>query len=479
MSRSPAQVAAQSHEFWRRIGQTVAAHVVMLSDVGLIDDETKTTLLAAIDNVSGGESPDTTIAGLVSHFDERLDVQTPPGVSGAARVGRATADTVATALRLVLRDRLLDLGDAVDTVRRAALELASAHATTLLPAYVAGKPAQPTNLGHFLGGLIGPLGRTAARLPAVYAEVNRSPLGAGTLTSTGMPIDRERAAELLGFDGLVVNTFDAVSAIDDLVACADLAADVATAVRRLLVELLFWLRTEPGSFFLADAWTGATSDMPQLRLPVRLNALVGRARRVESGARAVRVAAADLGYEPIAWAIDDAWAHLEATLVDGDDVLGETATLLANDLEVNRAYLANRAGRGHTTSSDLADFLMIEEQLDPGTATAIASRTIAQIIADGIEVSGITPEIIDSAALLIIGRELKVEFETISRYLAPRRFLERRTATGAPSPSATRAYLDQELLRLATDRRWRAGARERLAAAPLGQAVDEALARTS
>ncbi|HEY7030816.1 MAG TPA: hypothetical protein VH482_05795, partial [Thermomicrobiales bacterium] len=280
-------------------------------------------------------------------------------------------------------------------------------------------------------------------------------------------------------DGLVVNTFDAVSAIDDLVACADLAADVATAVRRLLVELLFWLRTEPGSFFLADAWTGATSDMPQLRLPVRLNALVGRARRVESGARAVRVAAADLGYEPIAWAIDDAWAHLEATLVDGDDVLGETATLLANDLEVNRAYLANRAGRGHTTSSDLADFLMIEEQLDPGTATAIASRTIAQIIADGIEVSGITPEIIDSAALLIIGRELKVEFETISRYLAPRRFLERRTATGAPSPSATRAYLDQELLRLATDRRWRAGARERLAAAPLGQAVDEALARTS
>jgi argininosuccinate lyase len=477
MTGSAPHAIARSREFWRRIAQVVSAHVVMLSDVGLVDDGTRDTLLAAIDRVAGGDPPDATFATLVARFDDRLDAQTPAGISGAARVGRATADTVATALRLVLRDRLLDLGDALDAARRAALELASIHATTLMPAYVGGKPAQPTTFGHFLGGLIGPLGRAAANLPPVYADVNRSSLGAGTFTSTGMPIDRERAAELLGFDGLVVNTFDAVSSIDDVVASADVAAGIATAISRFLVEISTWLRTEPGSFRFVDAWTADTPEMPQLLLPVRLDALLAHTREVTLEAHAVRHASSDLAYGPIAWTADIVWNHLDAAFTACLNVLSETTTLLAADLDVNRAHLANRAGRNHTTSSDLADFLMIEEQLDPDTAFAIASRTIARVIADGIEVSGITPEIIDSVALLTIGRELKVEFESISRYLAPRRFLERRTATGAPSPAATRAYLDQELLRLGTDLRWRTGARERLVAAPLRQAIDEALTR--
>lgn len=463
---------------WRKIGETVSTHVVMLFDVGLIDDDAKTALLAAADAVAGGQPPRAAIAALVNAFDERLDAQTPPGISGAARVGRATADTVATALRLVLRDHLLEFGDALDGACRAGLDLAAAHVTTLMPAYLGGLPAQPTTFAHFLGGLLGPLGRVSARFPAVFAEVNRSPLGAGTFTSTGMPIDRERAAELLGFDGLVVNTFDAVSSIDHLLTVADLCADSAATISRFLIELRTWLRTEPGSFRFADGWSDPTPDLPQLRVPVRFDALIARARTVEENAQFLHDAGAGLPYGPIAWTIDGAWDRLEVALATCTSLLTETATLLATDLVVNRAYLANRAGRSHSTSSDLADFLMIEEHLDPGTASAIAARTVARLIDEGVEISGLTPDMIDAAALLVIGRELKVEFESISRYLAPRRFLERRTATGAPSPASTRAYLDQERLRLGAAQRWRAGVRDRLTLPALRQAIDEAVART-
>ncbi len=140
-------------------------------------------------------------------------------------------------------------------------------------------------------------------------------------------------------------------------------------------------------------------------------------------------------------------------------------TELLGDLEVNRAYLANRAGRAHTTSGHLADFLMTEEGLEPAAARNIAALTISRAIPAGVEVSGITPEMIDAAALAVIGRELGVEVEQISRHLAPRRFIERRTATGSPSPAATHAFLDQERLRLGADTRWREEASARISAA--------------
>ncbi|HKG27011.1 MAG TPA: lyase family protein [Thermomicrobiales bacterium] len=468
-----------TRQLWRHIGEAVAAHVVMLSDVGLIDDDATATLLGAIDTVSGGEPPETSLAGLVADFDDRVDAQTPSGIAGTARVGRGTADAVATALRLWLRDRVLDCGAALDGARRAALDLAAANVTTLMPAYVGGQPAQPTNLGHFLGGLIGPLGRSGARLPAVYAEVNRSPLGAAAFASSGMGIDRERAAELLAFDGLAVNTLDAVSAADHLILAGEFAAGIATAIRRLIAELLTWLRTEPESFRLTEEWSVAAADLPQVRIPTRLDALIARAREVESSLAALRNAANDLPYGPTAWSAEALLHPVQAALDGCNALLTETTELLSTGLDVNRAYLANRAGQNHTTTSDLADFLMIEEQLDPGTAQLIAARTTARIIADGIETSGITPELIDAAALIVLGREIKVEFEAISRYLAPRRFLERRIATGAPSPVATRAYLDQEFIRLGTDERWRSVARQRLsdAADSLRQIVGEAGSR--
>jgi argininosuccinate lyase len=128
--------------------------------------------------------------------------------------------------------------------------------------------------------------------------------------------------------------------------------------------------------------------------------------------------------------------------------------LIGGGLEVNRAYLANRAGRDHTTTSDLADFLMLEEGLDPGSARNIALMTVRQAMSQGIEASGITPAMIDSHALLVIGRELGIEAEAIGRALAPRRFLEKRTVPGGPAPDATRDYLDLERARLLADDRW-------------------------
>ena len=143
-------------------------------------------------------------------------------------------------------------------------------------------------------------------------------------------------------------------------------------------------------------------------------------------------------------------------------VVTETIDLLTTGLEINRAYLANVAGKGHTTTSDLSIFLMETEGIDPVSAANIAALTVNRAIADEIEASGINTQMIDAAALMVIGRELAVEFEAISRYLAPRRFLERRTSTGTPSPARTREYLGREEALLTAHDAWLAALERRI-----------------
>ncbi|CAA9542366.1 MAG: Argininosuccinate lyase [uncultured Thermomicrobiales bacterium] len=451
---------------WRHLGHLVGAHVTMLRDAAILDDPALAALLTALDGVVRADPPaGLDLAGLAAAFDERVDALTPAGVAGAAGVGRGRADTLATLARLTLRDRLLELAKTVNDARAAVLDLASAHATTLMPAFAGAQAVQPTTFAHHLGGVLGPLGRAAARLPGAFAEVNRSPLGAGALASSPLPVERERVAALLGFDGVIANTFDAVAATDHLVTAVGVAADAAAAPRRFLDDLLVWLRTDPGSVRLADEWVETDPSLPHLRAPGGLARLIERAAGVEVGAAAVASHARRQPYGPVGTAtgglLDGALVAIEGAGAVNNGI----RDLLSGGLEVNRAFLANRAGRAHTTSGDLADFLLVEEGLDPVAARNVAALAVGRAMREGIEISGLTPAMLDAAALLTVGRELGVEVETLSRHLAPRRFVERRTATGSPNPDATRAYLDGERLRLGADARWQADTSARLATA--------------
>lgn len=464
---------------WDWIGRIVRAQVVMLRDVELIDDDALAGLLQAAESARLGEPPaGRSLLDAIRDFDERMDALAPPGLAGGARVGRGTLDVAATVIRGIAREDLLALAELAQELRTALIELAAAHVVTLMPVTIDGQVAHPTTLGHVLAGTVSQLARADQRLEAAYELVNRSPLGSGALASTGMPIDRERLTDLLGFDRLLENTFDAVSATDHLAAVADAIEAVAVPVRRLGSELLARARFEPDSVRFGEAWTSLIGDLPQARPAAGLTGLLAELRAAMSAAAALRSAANEAPFGPIAGDGDRLLAAAVDALSAAKSAVARTTALLTSGLEINRALLANRAGKGFSTSSDLADFLMIEEQIEPGAAQNIAALTISRAREQGLEASGITPELIDSAALLVIGREIKVEFEAISRYLAPRRFIERRTAPGAPAPATVRAQLDGERARLAQSVQRRTSAAERLARAEaeLARIESEALA---
>lgn len=440
---------------WAAIAETVAAQAVMLRDAATFDDPVAAAVLTALDGARRGDPPDAALSELVAAFDARLEAIVPPAAAGTPGIARTRAEVAAAALRLVVRNDLLLLQESLDRFRLALLDVAAEHVFTLMPAYGEGQPLQPTSLAHWLGGALGPLGRATAGVRGAFAETNRSPMGAMALASTGLRVDRENIARLLGCDWPVANTLDALAATDHLAAALDAAVAATAPAARLLHELRAWLRAEPGSLRLDDDWLAdADPAVPQFRPATGLDRVVADARALRADAAAAASLLADIPYGPAGHALDEPAARTLDVLATAHGVLDRAAAMVTS-VQVNRAHLANRAGRDFTTASELADFIMLEEGIDPGSARAIAALSIRRATDAGLEMGGLTPQGIDAAALLVIGRELGIEIERFGGYLAPRRVLERRTATGSPAPAATRDWLELERTRVLADERWR------------------------
>jgi argininosuccinate lyase len=440
---------------WAGLIAAYTAHAQHLRRVDVIDDAGFAAIARALDAASGAAAGEGTPTALVRQVDERVDAMLPREFAGAATLGVSRVETLLTALRMGWREAALGFHGDVVALRGALLTLAEAHAVTIMAATWDRRPANPTTLAHFLGGALGPLGIATTRLEQAIALLDRSPFGAGIMAGDVLEADREAAADALGFGGPIVNTLDAVGSVEDLVAVADAVAAGLAASRRLMAEVLTWIRTEPTSFFLDERWEAFPEpSMPALSVSARLEHLVLDLQRAEGACRTFVEIARSVPFGPLGSVLDPLAAMMDDVLLQGHRAMTQSTAAIEEALIVNRAYLANRAGRAYTTAADLVPFLMTEESLPPAAARQIASLVVSRLRDASLEASAVTQDMIDSAAVMVIGRELKVEMETLGRYLAPRRFLERRQVLGAPSPDKTREWLAIERERLATDRAW-------------------------
>jgi argininosuccinate lyase len=146
-------------------------------------------------------------------------------------------------------------------------------------------------------------------------------------------------------------------------------------------------------------------------------------------------------------------------------VVVELLTRVVDSLVVERAAGANRAQRGFPTASELADFFVIDHELPYERAYALAELIVAEALTLNMGAMQLTTEFVDRIALRELGVELGIEPETLSRCLAPRRFIERRGDIGGPAPSAVGESLDREALAARRERGWLDERREALSLA--------------
>ena len=421
-----------------------AAQILILQRDGVIDPTAANAILRAIDtsrfHAIAAETP---VWQAVQRRESAIEESLPSEIAGAAALGRTLTETIATAARLGWRRRATEIGTEALALRKELLTLAQAHAVTVMGAFVDHRAAAPTTLAHFLGGVIGGLESVWPRLIAAIDAVDRSPFGAGLIVGEAYGVDREAASRLLGFRAPIENTFDAASDVEDAVSLLEALAALAAVIRRFVGELLVWLRTDSASFFLDERWEVVPeSAHPAHTIPMRLQEVELQARQVGSAVHAAVDLLRSQPYGPLgaAWNV---FADTIGTTIDAAAcVAGEATAAVRSALIVNRAYLANRAGRLYTTATDLSVFLMEYQGLNPAAAQRIAGLAVTRLKEQTLETAPITPDIIAAAAVLVIGQELKVEMETLGRYIAPRRYIERRDLLGSPKADRTRAWLD-------------------------------------
>ena len=265
----------RSVEFLDQINQ---ASIVMLAETGIVPRDVAQRIARGIAQVIDDERNDpTTRRTSADYLDYEPKLIAVAGQEASRlHTGRSRQDLASTIARMNLRDGLLQTIEALIGVRESLLKRAEEHIETIIPAYTHGVQAQPTTFAHYLLAFESALARATERLQETYVRVNQCPLGAAALATSSFPLDRNRLAELLGFEGLVENAYDA-----NHLAPIDSALEVAAAYSSAAVQTGMFAQdihaqyAEPVPWFMlaAGELTGTSSIMPQKRNPAALEQL--------------------------------------------------------------------------------------------------------------------------------------------------------------------------------------------------------------
>lgn len=438
------------------------AHAVMLSERNLIPPAASQPLLAALlelHQLSGNTFPFDPAQGDAYSNRERALRQKVPAVAGWLQTGRPRREVSTLGFLLVVRERLLSLAEALLTLMQALLEVAEANLDTIMPDYTYLQTAHPTTLAHYLLTFVQPISRDLARLRGAFERVNLSPAGAGSTNGSRLPLDRPYLAELLGFDGLVMQTRDAMWQPDLPIEVMSVIGAMLVNADRLAEDLQIWATAEFGFVTLADRHSRISVIMPQKKNPYSLSFVRGVAR--EMTGRLASVAA--LGATP-SGQVDNRifiYGQVPHALEQARQAIQLLAATVSG-LTINRQVMAQRAAAGFGGATDLVEVITQQCQLD----TRTAHRVVGQAVRSALEIDQpLTAEGLDAAAQMVVDRPLELSDDTISAALNPALIVKSRTGLGGAAPAAVQDMLEQFQVVQAEATAWRIETTTRLAAA--------------
>ena len=277
-------------------------------------------------------------------------------LAGKMHIAKSRNDMGEAMYRIVIRDHMLDLLGNLRKLGQSLVTQAEDHVHTIMPAHTHTQPAQPTTFGHYLLAIADNLSRDVDRLWQAYQTINRSPMGAAAITTTGFPISRERMVELLGFDDVMENSYDAIGTGDYLLETALTLISVMTNMGRWIQELLRMASNEVGLLKVSDAYVQVSSIMPQKRNPVSLEHSRALASSAVGEGLSVIQMIHNTPYGDIVDTEDDLQPHLYNGFHKANRVT-KLLTAVVTTMKFNKERALEQAKTNMITITELADVL--------------------------------------------------------------------------------------------------------------------------
>jgi argininosuccinate lyase len=448
------------------------AHAVMLTEHGIIPREDGVAILEAFRRMEGeGVAKARERVGGVDHSGEAyLITELGWQVGGRLHIGRSTGDLDTVSMHITQREHLLDAMEASLWAREAMVRFAEKHVETLTPMYSPGltvygsmnvlQHAQVMTWGYYVMAFVNQLEREFKKLEAAYDLMQISPAGTAIGTGTDIPnFSRHRTMELLGFDDLYENCYDAEKHEGYTLDSFAVLLTLSHVISGLFFDLLIYSTHEFGLVEPADRYCGTSSIMPQKKNPTAFRWLADLTVNVKA-------------------------RMLEADSVDGmhrswTDVINGLRMIpgIMKTLRVDEGRNEELAGDFWSGAADLAAAIVAERGLPWRTAHQIVATLVRLAISEGRKPREVTGEYLDRAAVEYqdYGETLGLGTETIQRAMNPREMVNRRTLVGGPAPVRVREQIAKSNKLLPLDRARVEAKRRKLAEAAdkLEKAIDE------
>ncbi len=426
---------------WRADITGSLAHAEMLCNQGIISAEDRASIERGMAQITADIE--------AGRFEWKLDLedvhlniearltQLVGDAGKRLHTGRSRNDQVATDVRLWLRGEIDTLLPLLKAMQTALVDVAEKNIDTILPGFTHMQVAQPVSFAHHLLAYVEMFARDADRLADVRKRVNQLPLGAAALAGTSYPLDRERVALTLGFDGVCQNSLDAVSDRDFALEFTAFASITMVHISRLAEELVLWMSQNFGFIDLADRYCTGSSIMPQKRNPDVAELARGKSGRVVGHLMGLITL---MKGQPLAYNKDN--QEDKEPLFDTVDTVRDTLRIMAEmvaGIIVKPEAMERAALKGYATATDLADYL-VKKGLPFRDAHEAVAHAVKHAIGQGVDLSALPLSTLQGFHASIT--------DDVFEVLTLRGSLNARNVLGGTAPAQVRAQVTRHRTRL-------------------------------
>ena len=412
------------------------AHLCMLAERGIVTAATAAAIKRGIEELEGFEPPEhlpgwrDEIAGaervedLYFLYEKTLGERIGHENAAWLHTARSRNDMDGTIFRMVLKARLLRLADQLLSVCADLEARCIAGEGELTVLYTHGQPANPSTTAHYLSALLLELLEDGSRLLSAIGTVDRCLMGACAITGTGFPVDRKRVADLLGFGGIVTNTYQAICSSHWLEEPAQALGSLMGDLGRFAADLGHKASCEVGLYTFPDSLVQVSSIMPQKRNPVIIEHLRIQAGQVSDACAGTVSIFRNVPFQDVNENADAPVCAFLDALDRAHSVLDLAAETFAG-MKADPARAERICLEFGVTSTELADGIVRKFGLGFRAAHGIAAAFAR---------SGGDLAVLRKAFAEASGKPLCWSDAEIQNLLSPRRFIAVRKTYGGPSP---------------------------------------------
>ena len=390
------------------------AHVLNLCKSGYLKREEALEIINAL-----GEVARTGFSGKFEDVHEAIEFEVTRITKEGKRMhtGRSRNDEIATCLRMFARDKLLEIAENLIKLLSTVLDLAERE-DIIMPGFTHLQIAQPTRLSHHLLSYFDMLERDLERAMEAFKRVNLCPLGSSAFASTSYELDREYVARILGFDGVLEHSEDAVSSRDFAIEAIFVCSSIMLSLSRIAEELILF--SAFGFLNLPNDFASTSSIMPQKKNPD-----IAELIRAKAGKAIGNLTSAMAIYKALPFSYNRDFQEINGILYETLKIALDSVEIMngmLSGIEFNRDLLERKSKEGFALATEVADMLVRNFRIP----FRDAHRIVGRIVSQNMEINA---EVLERVAR-DFGYEIKVEKSELDEVLDVRKAVERRRNIG-------------------------------------------------